>query len=1080
MRTLRLGFLLLIAVAFFASPSTGRVLLKPTGAKSMPLCTRSISADVTISGQFASTRLNLVFQNESSSQMEAEFIYELPPGAVATYFAYWAGDEKVVARIVEKAEAKKIYETIVNSWHRDPALIEMTGKNTFRARIFPVMPNEDLKVEIRIVQVLPSDGNGLTYSLPIFDKGAIDPLDSIDVKMRVEPDPAIADVTTNYGIQVQHNTKGYTIDLSGQEYRPTKDLNVRIVRKLEKLHASLYAAPLGGGDGFFALAVTPDRSLANAVVTIDGVKTYELSPARFPRTKAFQPITVFGRYVGSGKATVSVTGRAAGGGVTYRAPVVFGSAPKSENLASKLWAAARIQQLSAKKANRRAVVSLSNRFSLPSRYTSWLAVPKDEMHSYKHDRYGKRLEDALKPLENAIAENKPDSVLDPLVQRFKDVCKGIELDPNEELNDSLQYAMVERLADLLAAGKDDTPEARLLSERITNVLGLKIDWSDDIFRNPAESTMRTLAEQLVREQGRPAPNKATIDSLKAKMSHAQKLTGADLDHILRDAQASYQSSRAWQLVDLAVKSIKDGKPNELSEKDTQLMQQENARVMERVSSEASYVASNIVEAESLGKASDAKTAALRLQLDRLCAYSSLRSSDLLTKCYGYEINNVSRELIWARHAAKQDKKAMATLNAQIARLEKLTGQSATPAIKQAESEHAKERADSECWNAADQLFDMLTANGANTSKVKALRERYDAACNKLGLDPRKRLERDFPGRITYLASQLVEAESQAHPDVKEIARLRSGLNRVERYSNISLAQAMKLSKGISLWYSLDPITGQLTAELSRDSLNKFRILRLKARYTQLASLPEVKTPGKWSREFGGIDSYAALLDQAVDLRFQLATVEANAQSARSKSDKAELLRLKSKQDEIKASLDRRVSDMAYAARWGDPLISVNAPADALRVTAIMPDGEIKILEYNADRARWQARFDIPLYATAGEYPITVIVELKDGTLKQITLRYNVDLTPPMGTATAVVIGADSIRLDVAASEDTARVTALMPWGERVEMRSSQTADRFYAIVVVPDAYKGAAVKVQCILTDKAHNRATISVETGPE
>lgn len=73
--------------------------------------------------------------------MEAEFIYELPAGAVATYFAYWAGEEKVVARVVEKEEAKKIYETITYSWSRDPALIEMTRKNTFRARIFPVFPN---------------------------------------------------------------------------------------------------------------------------------------------------------------------------------------------------------------------------------------------------------------------------------------------------------------------------------------------------------------------------------------------------------------------------------------------------------------------------------------------------------------------------------------------------------------------------------------------------------------------------------------------------------------------------------------------------------------------------------------------------------------------------------------------------------------------------------------------------------------------------------------------------------------------------------------------------------------------------
>jgi len=36
----------------------------------------------------------------------------------------------------------------------------MVGKNTFRARIFPVMPNADLKVEVHLAQTLATDGQG--------------------------------------------------------------------------------------------------------------------------------------------------------------------------------------------------------------------------------------------------------------------------------------------------------------------------------------------------------------------------------------------------------------------------------------------------------------------------------------------------------------------------------------------------------------------------------------------------------------------------------------------------------------------------------------------------------------------------------------------------------------------------------------------------------------------------------------------------------------------------------------------------------------------------------------------------------
>ena len=83
-----------------------------------------------------------------------------------TSFAYWYGDEKVPARIVEKEEAAAIYAHITARM-RDPALVEMIGKNTFRARIFPVMPNSDLKVEMNLVQTLRSDAKGAHFTLPL-------------------------------------------------------------------------------------------------------------------------------------------------------------------------------------------------------------------------------------------------------------------------------------------------------------------------------------------------------------------------------------------------------------------------------------------------------------------------------------------------------------------------------------------------------------------------------------------------------------------------------------------------------------------------------------------------------------------------------------------------------------------------------------------------------------------------------------------------------------------------------------------------------------------------------------------------
>lgn len=1076
LRALKLAVLFLAAVALVAPPAAARVLLKPKGGDSMLLWTRSVTADVAITGQFASTTLNLAFQNESPDQMEAEFIYELPKGAVATYFAYWAGDEKVVARIVEKAEAKKIYERIT-SWSRDPALVEIAGKNTFRARIFPVMPNADLRVEIHIVQVLPSERGAATYSLPIYDKSALDPLDSIDVKIHVKADPSISKVTTNYGIPVRRDASGYEIGLCGEEYRPPKDLNVRIDRKPKPVQASLYAARSAGGTGFFALALMPDHSLSDAAVTIDGVKTREVTRTRFAQTKAFGPITVCGRYTDSGKAIVTLTGRSPNGCVSYTAPVTFGSAAEPDNPASKLWAAARIEQLSMSRRNRAAVIDISKRFGMPSKYTSWLAVPIEEMKAYRRQQNAEKIDAIRVPLEKAIGENKPDSVVLPLVRRFSDLCKSIGLDPKEELY-NIQWDMAARMAELVAADKEDSEEYQLLSRRMTSILGIRIDWKSDSLRDSAQRAMEEMAGSIVQEQDRDTPDMAKIDALKARISRLGELSGRDPEKTLRDAKERYEMNRTWDLIDATVKGIQSGRPVQLSQKDSQRMQSQQAEVAKRVKSEANYTAHQVAAAELRDQASAAKIADLRAQLDRLCAYSGLKAADLLQNAYVYEMRQASTELAWASSAGKPNAKSVAEIKARLARLEKLTGQSSAQFVNEAKARVVSERASSSAWDLERDLFDAVVAGNRSEKQLSALRARYDAACKRGGINPQEEFAKRASHTIVGMAWELVGAKAQPRPDAKEIARLQAGLERVQRYSGVTLREAMKDAYSDSLWYALEPVVDQLTAELSREVANRSRLLRLKARYDQLNTLPEVAAFKAWPKNSLAMSKYGALLNEAVELRLESMAVAKEAKSALAKGDDAKAAELAKKNEEIKAKLNARLADMEYSARLGgDPLISVNAPADALRVIAVMPDGEIKPLEYIVERGRWEARFDIPTYMPEGQYLITVTVVLKDGTSRQMTLSYNVDLTPPSGTATAALVdGSSRVRLDVAASEDAARVTALTPWGERLNMRSTGERGRFYAVIDVPGEYRAGGFAVSFVLLDNAHNRATVTAD----
>ncbi len=166
-----------------------------------------------------------------------------------------------------------------------------------------------------------------------------------------------------------------------------------------------------------------------------------------------------------------------------------------------------------------------------------------------------------------------------------------------------------------------------------------------------------------------------------------------------------------------------------------------------------------------------------------------------------------------------------------------------------------------------------------------------------------------------------------------------------------------------------------------------------------------------------------------------------------------------------------------ASRAGDPLITIDAPADARRVVALMPGGEIKPLVFNPSTGRWEVRFDIPGYAAQGDYAITALFVLADGTRHSLTLHYKVDTTAPHVLGRTAQSDRSQVHLTLEADPDTARVSALLPWGERVEMAPSAENPRLFAgHAALPAAFAHCDAPVTYVVTDRAHNRTQITVD----
>ena len=527
-----LWVLLALQVLALGLSAQANVVLKPKGENGVTLRIKRIEGRVQIRGQFAETTSVMTFANESSSLIEADFLSTLPEGATATYFAYWFGSEKVVARIVEKERAAEIYQNITAP-RGDPALVEMIGKNSFRARIFPVMPNADLRVEMRWVQVLASTPTGLKYSFPLAPeakgKGV---LDAIDLQIKVASDQGIVRASNNYHQPIARANGRLSVQLQQQNFQPTADFMLNLEQRAATtspptLRAQIFAAPSSGADGFFALAVTANRNVKKPQLKIRGVKVYALAPAVLPALQAGRATLICGRYRGSGAGAIEIAGLGT-------ARVEFGSRAENNNLATRLWAAQRLEDLSANEKNFETVLALSNQFGLPSKWSSWLAVPKTEMERFQWGKMFTDLNSLGRRYVNEVARNGQQS---PAAQRLATQFESL----NQQIRRQRGYdatlatyaqTYLQEISRAQAAEKAKAkPDARRVAQLETQIVRVqklltanqRAQLEAELRQQRLSGRMEELSAQLLQERlnGRGGGSRA-VQLLAALKSNAQR------------------------------------------------------------------------------------------------------------------------------------------------------------------------------------------------------------------------------------------------------------------------------------------------------------------------------------------------------------------------------------------------------------------------------------------------------------------------------------------------------------------------------------------------------------------------------
>ncbi|UJR81304.1 VIT and vWA domain-containing protein [Sandaracinus amylolyticus] len=264
MRRSLLASLAALLVTFAAQ---GRVhaigVLLPTRPEIEPLAIRHHRVSISVRERIAETRVEQVFLNQSGETLEATYVFPVPPGATVSGFTMWVDGRPQRGELLESAQARAVYEQIVARM-RDPGLVEQIGGNLFRARVFPIAPHSEQRIELRFTQTLEYQSGVVHYRYPLRTAGrAARTLEDLTITAEiVSRTPVRAIYSPTHAVAIAREGDQRAIaSYEGHRVALDQDFDLYYAVADGDVGLSLLSHRASGDDGYFLAMIAPRTAL---------------------------------------------------------------------------------------------------------------------------------------------------------------------------------------------------------------------------------------------------------------------------------------------------------------------------------------------------------------------------------------------------------------------------------------------------------------------------------------------------------------------------------------------------------------------------------------------------------------------------------------------------------------------------------------------------------------------------------------------------------------------------------------------------------------------------------------------------
>ncbi len=265
-RILGLSLTLVILLSGVALADGFIIPVPPHPGKPFPpsLSIKYHHVDIKIDNQVAQTAVDQVFINNHHRDIEGTYIFPIPTDASISKFSMFVGGEEIKGEILDKDEARKIYQDIVRR-KRDPALLEYFKDGMFKASVYPIPAHGETRIKLYYSEVLKLNGGicGYRYTLAT-EKFSRDPLQSVKVTVKINSKTPIKSIySPSHNVRVEKEDDHHArVTYMEENTRPDKDFFLYYTVSEEDIGFNLLPFEDEDHQGYFLAMISPQVEVA--------------------------------------------------------------------------------------------------------------------------------------------------------------------------------------------------------------------------------------------------------------------------------------------------------------------------------------------------------------------------------------------------------------------------------------------------------------------------------------------------------------------------------------------------------------------------------------------------------------------------------------------------------------------------------------------------------------------------------------------------------------------------------------------------------------------------------------------------